>query len=103
LQPTYGSLTIAEAAFAVVCRALRVAALVIATNHDVISLGLIPDQDLLGTLCTCALVLLAPDGSLGGSNWGGGGGACDHALEALHVNIRLAATVRNLKNAINRR
>jgi hypothetical protein len=74
-----------------------VAALVIATNHDVISLGLIPDQDLLGTLCTRARVFLAPDGSLGGSNWGGGGGACDHALEALHVNVRLAATVRNLK------
>lgn len=101
MQPKHGTLTILEPALAIVCGALRVATLVNAANLDVVSIGLIPDQDLLGTLCTCALVLLAPDGSLGSRDGDGGGGACDHALEALHVNVGLTATVRNLEDIIN--
>lgn len=74
--------------------------MVSAVNHDIVSLGLIPNQDLLGTLCTCTLVLLAPDGRLGGSNGSSRGGACNHALKALHVDVRLAATVGNLEDGV---
>lgn len=68
---------------------------VIAANRDVVSLSLIPDQDLFGALSTFTLVILAPDGRLGGSNRGSGGSASNHALKTLHVNVRLAAPIRN--------
>lgn len=71
------------------------AARVHAVNLDVVSLSLIPDQDLLGTLSTCTLVFLAPDGRLWGGNRGSGGSASDHALESLHVDVRLATPIRN--------
>ena len=74
---------------------------IISGNRDVVLLDLIPDQDLLGALCACALVSLAPDGSLGGGNRSGRDGVCDHALETLHVNVRLATTVRNLEMSVN--
>lgn len=44
---------------------------------------------------TCTLVLLTPDGRLGGGNRGSRGSAGDHTLESLHVNVRLAAPIRN--------
>jgi len=99
-QPKHGNLTILEPAIAVVRRALRTAALVGAVNHDVISLSLVPDYDLLGALSTCTLVLLAPDGRLGSGNRGSGSSAGDHALESLHVNVRLAASIRNLEDIV---
>jgi hypothetical protein len=72
-----------------------VTAQVIAANRDVVSLSLIPYQDLFGALSTFTLVALAPDGRLGGSNRGSGGSTSNHALKTLHVNVRLAAPIRN--------
>lgn len=71
------------------------ATLVSAVNLDVVSLSLIPDQDLLGALSTFTLVLLAPDGRLWGGNRGSRGSVSDHALESLHVDVRLAAPIRD--------
>lgn len=50
---------------------------------------------MLRALSTCTLVLLAPDGRLGSGNRGSGGSVGDHALESLHVDVRLAAPIRN--------
>lgn len=74
---------------------------VIAANRDVVSLSLIPDQNLFGALSTIILVALAPDGRFGGGNRGSGGSASDHALETLHVNVRLATPIRNLEDVVN--
>lgn len=68
---------------------------VIASDRNVVSLSLIPDQDLFGALNTFTLVILAPDGRFGGGNRGSGGSASNHALETLHVDVRLAAPIRD--------
>lgn len=50
---------------------------------------------MLGALSACALVLLAPDGRFWGGDRSSGSGTGDHALESLHVDVRLAAPIRN--------
>jgi hypothetical protein len=95
------TLTILESTFAIVRRALRVTAQVIAGDRDVVSLSLIPDQNLFGALNTFTLVVLAPDGRFGGGNRGSGGSASNHALETLHVDVRLTAPIRDLEDMFN--
>lgn len=95
------ALTVLEPTLAIVRRTLSIAAQVTTVDCDVVALSLIPDQDLLCALSTCTLVLLAPDGRFRGGKRGGGRSAGDHALESLHVNVRLAAPIRNLEDVVN--
>ena len=94
-------LTILEPALGVIRRTLVRAAQVEPAHLDIVVLRLVPDHDLFGALDTAALVVFAPHRGFGSTDRRRRFGIGYRAFKPFHVDVGLAASIRDLERSID--